>query len=287
MRQIVRKKRQIVQTDTVRARLLAITNGHADAASWDGKTTWFEWSLDRAIGYLLPTDTPLEASCSAGVVNRICPGEMLIINRGNDDTFRLQLQTGASNGSTQTVHAVLGHMRMKSSSDTFADVPSRAMTVVKLTSREENRVTTLSRLVAAERRQDDAAPRALTTYLEKALYESLAEVLCTCDPLGLPEFAAMADTRIALALRAMTAEPALPWRVETLAREAALSRTLFATRFKLMLGTTPLEYLTALRVQLAATLREESPQRSQHDIARAVGYADESALRRAQRRMGA
>jgi AraC-like DNA-binding protein len=287
MRQIVHKKRPIVHADTLRARLIAVACGHADAAAWHGKTAWFEWSLDRAIGYLLPTDTPLEASCTAGVVNRIRPGEMLIINRGNADTFRLQLRGGVEPDDAHAVRAVMGHLRMKSSSDTFAEMPSRAMTLVKLTPREETRISTLSRLLASERMQDAAAPGALNTYLEKALYESLAEVLCACDPLGLPEFAAMADTRLAVALRAMTADPARPWRVESLAREAALSRTLFATRFKLMLGTTPLEYLTALRVQLAVTLREEAPQRTLHDIAQSVGYADESALRRAQRRVAA
>jgi AraC-like DNA-binding protein len=282
MRQIVRKKRPIVQAATFHARRAVLACGYTDAAAWRGNPEWFEWSLDRAIGYLLPTDVAIEATCAAGVTNRIRPGEMLVINRGDANTFRLKLGGAFEN---TKVLAVMGHIRLKTSADTFAHTPSRAMTMVRLDAREFSRVETLAKLIAAEAAAQPAAPRTLLAYLEKALYESLADVLCACDPLGLPQFAAMADSRLATALRAMTADPSRHWRVDTLAREAALSRTLFATRFKLLLGTTPLEYLTALRVQLAATIREESPERTLHDIAQSVGYADESALRRAQRRV--
>jgi AraC-like DNA-binding protein len=283
MRQIVRKKRPIVQATTFHARRAALACGSTDAAAWRGNPEWFEWSLDRAIGYLLPTDAAIEATCAAGVTNRIRPGEMLVINRGDANTFRLKL--GGCAVENTKVLAVMGHIRLKTTADTFAHTPSRAMTMVKLDAREFSRVETLAKLIAAEAAAQPAAPRTLLAHLEKALYESLTDVLCACDPLGLPQFAAMADNRLATALRAMTADPARQWRVDTLAREAALSRTLFATRFKLLLGTTPLEYLTALRVQLAATIREESPERTLHDIAQSVGYADESALRRAQRRV--
>ena len=288
MRQIVRNNRQIVQSKTAQARMSVVTCGLADASTWFGGTEWFSWSLESAIGYLLPIDEPLEASCAAGVVNRIKPGELLIINRAQSDSFRLQLrgQAGSLSTMTPTAKAAMGHIRLKSGTDTFADTPTRAMSLMKLTAREYARVTTLSRLVADESAEVDyvgisARPRVLVQHLEKALYEALAQVLCACDPLGLPQLVAMVDSRLAAALRAMTSDPARAWRLDTLAREAALSRTLFATRFKLVLGITPIEYLTQLRVQLAATLRAESPQRTLHDIAQAVGYADESSLRRA------
>ena len=288
MRQIVRNNRQIVQPETTHARISAVSCGVADASTWFGKTEWFQWSLESAIGYLLPIDDPLEASCAAGVVNRIKPGELLIINRAEADSFRLQLRGAAT--STLTAKAAMGHIRLKSSTDTFTDMPTRAMSLIKLTALEHVRVTTLSSLVANESIEGDkdgsnARPRALVMHLEKALYEALAQVLCACDPLGLPQLVAMADSRLTAALQAMTDNPARAWRLDTLAREAALSRTLFAIRFKLMLGITPIEYLTQLRVQLAATLKAESPQRTLHDIAQAVGYADESSLRRAYQRV--
>lgn len=292
MRQIVRNNRQIVQSETAKARMSALTCGLADASTWFGNTQWFSWSLESAIGCLLPIDEPLEASCAAGVVNRIKPGELLIINRAQSDSFRLKLsgQTGSLPTMTPTAKAAMGHIRLKSGTDTFADTPTRAMSLMKLTTRECARVITLSRLVADESNEVDkdggsARPRVLVHHLEKALYEALAQVLCACDPLGLPQLVAMADSRLAAALSAMTANPARAWRLDTLAREAALSRTLFATRFKLMLGITPIEYLTQLRVQLAATLKAEAPQRTLHDIAQAVGYADESSLRRAYARV--
>ena len=312
MRQIVRNNRQIVQPETAQARMSALTCGLADAATWFGETEWFQWSLDSAIGYLLPIDEPLEASCAAGVINRIKPGELLIINRAEAESFRLQLRGAVVSpppaavtaaalvtepaAAAPTAKAAMGHIRLKSGTDTFAgsfaNAPARAMSLLQLTSREHARVATLSRLVADEltavdkdRDSASARPGALVMHLEKALYEALAQVLCACDPLGLPQIVAMADSRLTAALRAMIDNPARAWRLDTLAREAALSRTLFATRFKLMLGITPLEYLTQLRVQLAATLKAEAPQRTLHDIAQAVGYADESSLRRAYQRV--
>jgi AraC-like DNA-binding protein len=284
MRQIVRNKRQIVQSEAVQARLVALTTGTADATAWHGKTRWFSWSLEQAIGYLLPLNQVLETTCVAGVVNRIRPGEMLIINRGESDSYRLQLC-----GTTiedDKPKAAMGHIRLKSRTDTLANAPTRAMSVVALNARELERVATLSCLVANESQlADDARPRLLLSHLEKALYEALAALLCTCDPLELPPLVAMTDRRIAAALMAMNHDCARAWRLDTMAREAALSRTLFATRFKLMLGVTPLEYLTGLRVQRAATLKSETPKRSLHDIAQAVGYADESSLRRAYSRV--
>jgi transcriptional regulator GlxA family with amidase domain len=63
-----------------------------------------------------------------------------------------------------------------------------------------------------------------------------------------------------------------------------MSRTSFAMRFKEVLGQTPLHYLTALRIQHAMTLLAAIPPRSIDSVARDVGYADESALRRAYQR---
>jgi AraC-like DNA-binding protein len=296
MRQIVHKKRPIVQNDLLMSRLSVIAGGRANATIWcggRGESAWFEWSLKSAIGYLLPTNTPIETMCSAGIVNKILPGEMLVVNRSNSDTFAIRLADVGVTMTLPTQGAVMGHLLMNTSTSAFVDMPSRSMALIKLSTHEHGRLSALSLLVAneiASSSSTDVGPEVigsgLALHLEKALYALLAEILCACDPLGLPQFAAMADGRIALALYAMTNAPERPWQVASLAKQAALSRTLFATRFKLLLGITPLDYLTQLRVQLAATLAVEDQKLTLHDIAKAVGYADESALRRARLRLG-
>src|SRR5262249_5411312 len=51
--------------------------------------------------------------------------------------------------------------------------------------------------------------------------------------------AALGDERVARALAAMHREPGKNWRVDTLAQEASMSRTVFAERFTLLLDSTP------------------------------------------------
>ena len=86
-------------------------------------------------------------------------------------------------------------------------------------------------------------------------------------------------------MMAIAEAPAKPWRIETMAREAAMSRTVFAVRFKKIIGKTPLDFLTSLRLQYALTLLHAPGTASLDAIAKEVGYADESALRRAYQRV--
>src|SRR5262245_39888597 len=63
--------------------------------------------------------------------------------------------------------------------------------------------------------------------------------------------AALKDERVARALAALYRKPGERWRVDTLAREAGISRTVFAERFAALLGRTPMQYLAAWRMHLA------------------------------------
>lgn len=83
--------------------------------------------------------------------------------------------------------------------------------------------------------------------------------------------AALVDQRLAGALAAIHAEPAAPWTLESLGRRVAMGRTAFAERFRDVVGTTPLQYLTFWRVQLARRLLSES-HLSLAQVAARVGY---------------
>jgi AraC-like DNA-binding protein len=48
-----------------------------------------------------------------------------------------------------------------------------------------------------------------------------------------------------------------PWTAESLAKAAGMSRSAFASRFKGLLGQTPLEYVTEWRMQKAMRLLEQ------------------------------
>lgn len=87
-------------------------------------------------------------------------------------------------------------------------------------------------------------------------------------------FRALDDDALGAALRALHADPARPWSVADLAREAALSRSNFARRFAEVVGVPPLQYLTDWRIALAKERLRDTGD-SLAAIAAGVGYASE------------
>ncbi|MCR3739838.1 AraC-type DNA-binding protein [Actinomadura glauciflava] len=86
--------------------------------------------------------------------------------------------------------------------------------------------------------------------------------------------AALHDTAVAAALRAIHEDPGRPWTVEELGAQARLSRAAFARRFTHLVGQPPLTYLTWWRMTTAARLlrTSEAPVTT---IARQVGYSSQ------------
>lgn len=95
--------------------------------------------------------------------------------------------------------------------------------------------------------------------------------------------AALADERIARALRAMHVNLAGDWTVESLAREAAMSRSAFAAKFSDLLGESPMVYLTNVRMAAAHRwLRDD--RLTIADAAERAGYKTEAAFSKAFKR---
>lgn len=88
---------------------------------------------------------------------------------------------------------------------------------------------------------------------------------------------ALSDQRIGGTLGALHAAPAHRWTVQALAERAGMSRTSFAVRFKSSVGSSPMDYLTRLRMLLASDrlLTSNDPI---NVVADALGYASESAF---------
>jgi AraC-like DNA-binding protein len=95
--------------------------------------------------------------------------------------------------------------------------------------------------------------------------------------------AGLRDPIIGKALAALHEQPARPWTLETLAREAGSSRTVLAERFGHYVGQSPMQYLMRWRLALAANLLRSSAI-SLSRIAQDVGYETDTAFSRAFRR---
>jgi AraC-like DNA-binding protein len=91
---------------------------------------------------------------------------------------------------------------------------------------------------------------------------------------------ALADKQMNAAIACIHADPAHPWTVKELAARVAMSRSVFALRFKETVGSTPMESLTRWRM-LRASQRLERSSDSISEIAFLLGYESDSALRKA------
>src|SRR5258708_12744975 len=66
--------------------------------------------------------------------------------------------------------------------------------------------------------------------------------------------AAMSDKHLSKAIEAMHSRLDRNWSVDSLAREARMSRSAFALKFRTVLGQTPLEYLPQCRMYKAGAI---------------------------------
>lgn len=94
---------------------------------------------------------------------------------------------------------------------------------------------------------------------------------------------ALVDPGIGPVLQRVHEAPEKPWTLEGLARAAGMSRSVFAARFKSVVGEAPLKYLTRWRMHRASELVAAGGA-TVGAIARAVGYETESAFGKAFRR---
>jgi AraC-like DNA-binding protein len=91
------------------------------------------------------------------------------------------------------------------------------------------------------------------------------------------------DAEVGKTLALMHRKPDHPWTLADLAKEAGLSRSVLAERFRHYLSETPMAYLTRWRLQLGAEMLG-STSYSVAQIASEVGYESEAAFNRAFKR---
>ena len=97
-------------------------------------------------------------------------------------------------------------------------------------------------------------------------------------------YLAHGDPVVGPALRLLQNNPAHPWTVASLAREAGVSRAALARRFNALVGEPPMAFLTEWRLTLAADLLRE-PGATVGSVAPQVGYGSSFALSTAFKRV--
>lgn len=101
-----------------------------------------------------------------------------------------------------------------------------------------------------------------------------------CAPTGWPSLSS--DPFLDRVVDAIHEEPGRDWTVERLAGIGAMSRSTFAERFRSVVGRSPADYVTEVRVDAAKRMLDAG--RSVSDISRELGYASDEGFSRAFRR---
>jgi AraC-like DNA-binding protein len=119
----------------------------------------------------------------------------------------------------------------------------------------------------------------IATVIASAAVRSWVENGCAPDDW----LVSVRDPHIARAVAAMREAPGEPWTVDSLARVARASRTVFAERFHELVGDSPSRYLAGLRMEQAKDLLREG-RLSVGEVALRLGYGSDVAFSRAFRR---
>ncbi len=134
-------------------------------------------------------------------------------------------------------------------------------------------------LIGAEWRQPRCGHTALMERAGEILFIGLLRHL-VAQPLTLSGlFNGLADPRIARTLVAIHTRPQSPWTLDSLARQAGMSRTSFATRFRDLMRLPAGKYLETLRLAIASRAIESG--QGLKKAAGQSGYTSTSALSRA------
>ncbi|WP_027163550.1 AraC family transcriptional regulator [Mesorhizobium sp. WSM1293] len=141
-----------------------------------------------------------------------------------------------------------------------------------------NQLAGLVGLMRMESSGDRAGGRAILNALSSALFTLVLRAASQSGkaPEGL--LALAGHPRLAPAIAAMFADAARPWKLPDLADLCGMSRATFMRQFQDKLGRSALDFLTDLRMSLAAN-ELKKPAISAEAVAETVGYQSVSAFR--------
>lgn len=213
------------------------------------------------------------------------PIEDAVVAFGATDGPMARFGSGIDTGIGAKVVNIGGHIALNRTAD---ELLMRALPpVIHLRSTDEQAATfrwLLQRLVHEASTSQPGGSLAADDLSRLLFVEAMRACLTEADALPVGWLRAIADERIAPALRLMHDQPGRAWRLEELAQAAAMSRTTFAERFRSVAGVPPLTYLLNWRMRLAErALRDDDQPLSA--LAHSLGYTSDSAFSNAFKRV--
>jgi AraC-like DNA-binding protein len=135
-------------------------------------------------------------------------------------------------------------------------------------------------LIVAETESGRPGQQGVVNRLVEVLFIQIVRSYLQQADLPAGVLAGVADRHIGSALGLMHRRPGAQWTLDALATEARMSRSAFATRFRNVVGMTPMHYLTGWRMQKAKRLLADG-RLSTAAVAAEVGYLSEASFSKA------
>jgi len=208
--------------------------------------------------------------------------ERVIEDTGFRGEWPLTLDGAGSDGAgAPPTRLLCGHFEFDGSIDhpLLTQLPPR----IVVRAEDGAELDTLIRFIAREIHDHRAGREAVLQRLSEVLFIQAVRSWSASGETEGGMLAALADVQVGRGLSLIHADPGRPWSLPGLAREAGLSRTGFAERFRDLVGMTPMQYLAFWRMQKAREMfRQGSP--TVEAVAAAVGYESLPAFSRAFKR---
>jgi AraC family transcriptional regulator, alkane utilization regulator len=139
-------------------------------------------------------------------------------------------------------------------------------------------------LVKSEARTNRMEAETVIARLSEILFiKAVRAYISTVDDGNAGWLGALKDPQIGQALALVQHQPGESWIVESLASQVGLSRSAFSAKFKQLVGESPMQYITRVRLTKAAALLR-THQATLVEVALSVGYDSEVAFSKAFKR---
>jgi len=209
----------------------------------------------------------------------ITPAHQLIQTVPGDGIARIRFGGGGS-----TTHLLCGFL---GSSISFSPLLASLPRVLKLDIRSTSSgawIESSFRFAISEIAAGRMGSATVIAKLSELLFiEALGQFVAGLPAAKRGWLAGLRDPQIGRALALLHERPTEPWTIEMLATQVGMSRSVFAERFGALVGESPMHYLTAWRMHVAAQQLREGPA-NVAQVAFAVGYESEAAFSRAFKR---
>ena len=204
---------------------------------------------------------------------------------GMDVAQTIKKTGSAFQGEQFSVTLICGHFEFDRSFDhPFIKALPRMIHIADAERRELSWLEVATKVIIQEANSNTPGAEVVVEKLTEVLFIQILRAYMLQKGGSQGYFAALKDQQISHALKLIHELPQESWTLENIAQTIGMSRSAFASRFKELVGKTPIEYMTHWRMNKARELLRQKDLQLL-DIAEQVGYTSEAAFSRAFKRI--